>query len=152
MVDVFECSLVCIMPSRVGQIRGDLGECCDFFGDGFLLIGFGSNEEFLQAFGALSGGLDAADLFLQLPRGHPLVLSLAQRAPSSLTLRGLRANLWFTISVLLALRQSPSTTFRANRADSPSTHCRAPSVLCPCPLSTVICSLRCLPHVCERCS
>ena len=106
MVDVFECSLVCIMPVRGGHLRGDLGECCDFFGDGFLLIG----------------------LFLQLPRGHPLVLSLAQRAPSSLTLRGLRANLWFTpdsfhsfpsaglrsISVLLALRQSPFASLRAN--------------------------------------
>jgi hypothetical protein len=64
IVDVFECSLVCIMPVRVGHLRGDLSKCCDFFGDGFLLIGFGSNEEFLQAFGALSGGLDPSDLLL----------------------------------------------------------------------------------------
>ena len=78
------------MPSGVGQIRGDLGECCDFFGDDFLLIGFGSNEEFLQAFGALSGGLDPSDLFLQLPRGHP------RQSPCA----ALRANLRFTIYAL----------------------------------------------------
>jgi hypothetical protein len=28
--DVFECSLVRIMPDRVGHLRGDLGQSCDF--------------------------------------------------------------------------------------------------------------------------
>ena len=43
------------------------------------------------------------------PLGPLIVPSLAQRAPSSVTLRKLRANLRFTISVLLALRAADIT-------------------------------------------